>query len=743
MFVCRTFVIIPIRLIRSTFFSLIFCSLALLPVVAQDTSGLDVYKDSSQPVEARITDLLSRLTPDEKLSLLRGVNFGDTHAIPRLGIPAFRMTDGPVGVRDGKPSRVYAGGLSLVSSFDVDMAKKVGVALGRDCRARGYNILLGPAMNFMRSPLNGRNFEYFGEDPLLNGLVACSYVQGLQSQGVAATIKHFVCNDQEFDRDHISSDVDERTLRELYLKPFEMAVKQGGAWCVMDSYNPVNDLHMTENDLLNNKVLKGEWGFKGFTMSDWWALGSTLGEANGGLDLEMPGQDAPTKGHPKNMTAALLQPLIDGGQVTQATIDDKISRIFRVVFTMGWMDRPQLDSSIPLDDAQNDQVALDGAREGIVLLKNKDNLLPLDPNKVKKIVIIGHNAEIAMAAAGGSGHAEYMHGVSLLQALTDVGGSGVQVIEVPWKGGKEQGNKPYGSSDNPDLPDASTDDIKSADAVIACVGYNDYGVNYWNTYKSRQNAEGEGMDRIYDLPDGQAKVIQALAALNPKTIVVLNAGGGVESASWIDSAQSLIDAFYPGQSEGTAVAEIIFGKTNPSAKLPFSWEKKWEDSPAYGNFPTQDTPTENTYKEGVLLGYRWFDTKGIEPLFPFGFGLSYTTFAYSNLALKAADNGDFTATFAIQNTGKTAGAEVAELYVAPPTAQVERPVHELKGFTRVTLDPGQSKTVSIPVTRQDLAYWDPDAKNWTVTAGKYTVQVGGSSRDLGLQADLTEAASAK
>ncbi len=248
------------------------------------------------------------------------------------------------------------------------------------------------------------------------------------------------------------------------------------------------------------------------------------------------------------------------------------------------------------------------------------------------------------------------------------------------------------------------------------------------------------MIRTYDLPDGQAKVIQALAALNPKTIVVLNAGGGVKTTSWIDNVQGFIDAFYSGQSEGTAVAEIIFGKTNPSAKLPFSWEKKWEDGPAYGSFPTKETPTANTYSEGVLLGYRYYDTKNIAPLFPFGFGLGYTTFAYSGLAVKTADNGDFTATFTIQNKGQVAGTEIAELYVAPPTAPVDRPVHELKGFTRVELQPGESKTVSIPVARQDLAYWDPNSKNWMVTLGKYSVQVGGSSRDLDLQADLTEAA---
>ena len=689
----------------------------------------DVYKDASKPVEDRVKDLVSQLTLDEKLSLLRGVNFGDTHTIPRLGIPAFKMMDGPVGVRDGK-SRVYAGGLSLVASFDVDMAKKVGVALGRDCRARGFNILLGPAMNLMRSPMNGRNFEYFGEDPVLNGLVGSGYVQGVQSQGVAATIKHFVGNEQDYDRDHISSTIDERTLREIYLKPFEMAVKQGGAMCVMDAYNPVNDLHMTENDFLNNQVLKGEWGFKGFVMSDWWALGTTLGEANGGLDLEMPGQDSPMPNHPKNMTVPLLKPLIDSGQVTEATIDDKINRIFRVVFTMGWMDRPQRDSSIPLDDPRCDQTALDGAREGIVLLKNEKNLLPLDPSKVKKIVIIGHNAEMSMAAGGGSAHAEYLHGASVLQALTDVGGAGIEVIEVPWK----NGDKPYGADGNPDLPDGSTDAIKSADAVIACVGYNDYDVDYWGTSHQRQNAEGEGMIRRYDLPDGQAKVIEALTALNPKTIVVLNAGGGVETASWLGGVPCLIDAFYSGQAEGTAVAEIIFGKTNPSAKLPFSWEKRWEDNPCYGNFPTKETPTANTYAEGVLLGYRYYDTKTIEPLFPFGFGLSYTTFAFDKLQVVGADPASaaksLTAMFTVTNTGTMAGSEVAELYVAPPPASVVRPVHELKGFARVTLQPGESKQVTISVPQDELAYWDPTSKKWTVTPGDYEIQVGDSSRNL-------------
>lgn len=704
--------------------------LILTLVLAGSLPGFsqDIYKDPTKPVEVRVKDLVSKLTPQEKLSMLVGVGNFSTHAIPRLGVPGFKMTDGPFGVRpdSGVPVRVYAGGLSLAASFDTDMAKKVGVALGRDCRARDIHILLGPGMNILRAPFSGRNFEYFGEDPLLDGALASAYVQGLKSQGVAGTIKHFVGNDQEFDRDHISSEIDERTLREIYLKPFEIAVKQGGALCVMDSYNPVNGLHMTENDFLNNQILKKEWGFQGFVMSDWWALGTPLGEANGGLDLEMPGDNAPMKGHPKNMTPQLLQPLIDSGKVTQATIDDKVTRILRVAFLMGWMDRPQLDSSIPKDDLQGDQVALDGAREGIVLLKNQGNLLPLDASKVKKIVVMGHNAELAIAVGGGSAHANYTHGVSLLDGLKSVGGAGVQVIEIPWKDG-----------DN--LPPASLDDIKTADAVIASVGFNDYNVNYWNTFKSRQNAEGEGMDRIYELPDGQTKVIQALAKLNPKTIVVLNAGGGVETESWLASAAALIDAFYSGQSEGQAVAEILFGKTNPSAKLPFSWEKKWAAgfAPAYGNFPTKETPAANTYSEGVLVGYRWFDTKNVEPLYPFGFGLGYTTFEFTDIAVKANPTGDLIATFTVRNSGKAAGTEVSQLYIAPPAAPVPRPVHELKGFARVTLQPGESKTVSIPVSKADLAYWDPSTKKWTVTPGSYEIQVGDSSRNLPLKAKQT------
>jgi beta-glucosidase len=313
------------------------------------------------------------------------------------------------------------------------------------------------------------------------------------------------------------------------------------------------------------------------------------------------------------------------------------------------------------------------------------------------------------------------------------------VVRIPWTPLPKDADPATATQ----VPPESTDDVKSADLAVVCVGFDGNVKNYFNGGFRSADAEGEQMDRTYSLPSGQVEMVQEVLKLNPRTVVILNAGGSVKTEGWLDGVPVLLDAFYPGQAGGTALAEIILGKTNPSGKLPFSWEKRWEDSAAYGNFPTPETPKANTYKEGILLGYRWFDTKGIEPLFPFGFGLSFTPFAYSNLEIKPATAGDFTATFTIQNKGALAGAEIAQLYVAPPSAPVPRPVHELKGFVRVALQPGESKSVSIPVAKADLAYWSLDTKQWTVTAGSYKIEVGGSSRDLPLQADLTEAESMK
>jgi beta-glucosidase len=503
--------------------------------------------------------------------------------------------------------------------------------------------------------------------------------------------------------------MDERTLRELYLKPFAMSVKSG-VWCVMNSYNLLNGVHATQDAWLNNTLLKGELGFQGLLMSDWDSCYDTLGMANGGLDLEMP--------RGKFFNREKLQPLIDQGKVLDATIDDKVRRQLRVDFSMGWFDRPQEDDSIPKDDPRNAAVALETARAGIVLLKNDRQLLPLDRAKVKKLIVLGPNADPPVTGGAGSSFVTPFYAVSVLAGLEEKAGPGVDIVRVPWNGAV--------------IPDEFIERIKSADAAIICVGFKDETST--GADPSDPASEGEGADRSYALPPYQPALIQAVAKLNPNVIVILNAGGSVATADWVGSAPVLLHAFYPGQAGGIALAEILFGDVNPSGKLPFSWEQRWEDCAAYGNYPTAQDPTSNTYKEGVFLGYRWFDAKGIEPLFPFGHGLSYTTFRFSDLKVSST-GGNPIVTVTVTNTGARKGAEVAQVYVAPPKCPVRRPVRELKGFAKVELNPGESKTVIIPC--DDLSYWDPMKKAWTITPGEYVVSVGDSSRQRYLSAKFS------
>ena len=386
-----------------------------LNLIAAPPDAAPVYKDRGAPVAERVEDLLKRLTLDEKIEMLSGATSMTLHGNDRLGIPALKLSDGPEGVRCYGPSTAYAGGLALAAAWDTALAERVGTAIGRDARARGVHILLAPGMNLYRAPMGGRNFEFFGEDPLLSGMVAAGYIRGVQSQGVAATAKHLIGNEQEFNRHNLSSDMDEQTLRELYLKPFALSVKAGRAWCVMNSYNLLNGVHTGQDGWLDNTLLKGELGFQGLVMSDWDSCYDTLGMANGGLDLEMPGG--------KHFNRENLQPLLDAGKVREATLDDKVRRQLRVAFSMGWFDRPQQDDSIPKDDPQNAAVALDGAREGIVLLKNDGGLLPLDRAKVKKLVLLGPNADPAVTGGAGSSYVETFHAVSLLAGLEQKAGS--------------------------------------------------------------------------------------------------------------------------------------------------------------------------------------------------------------------------------------------------------------------------------------------------------------------------------
>jgi beta-glucosidase len=699
------------------------------------------YKDPKQPVETRIEDLLGRLTLDEKIEMLSGRFPMSLHGNERLGIPAFTMGDACMGIHNYGKTTAYANGIALAATWDVQLAERVGESLGRDCRARGVNFLLAPGMNLYRAPMCGRNFEYLGEDPYLAGDIASHLIRGVQSQQVAVTAKHFVANEQEVDRHDLSSTVDERTLRELYLKPFEMVIKTG-AWGVMSSYNPLNGIHTSQNDWLLNKILKGEWGFGGIVMSDWISCYDTQGIFNGGLDLEMP--------EGKFFNKEKLLPLIQSGKVQQATLDDKIRRQLRVAFSLGWFDRPQQDPSIPKDDPASDALALQGARESVTLLKNEHLLLPLDLTKVKKIVLLGHNADPAVYGGGGSALVDPFHKVSVYQGIRKLVGPKVKVILVPWKRSMSTAASPppvakphpealeaNGAEGTPPIPSEFIAEVKSADVVIVCAGFSQAQVQKEADPK-QFDEEGEGADRSYALPPGQPEVIKAVAALNPRNIVILNAGGSVATKDWIGSVPVFLDAYYPGQNGGTAIAEILFGKTNPSGRLPFSWEKRWEDCAAFGHYPTYEEGKlrRNDYQEGVFLGYRWFDSKKIEPLFPFGFGLNYTTFSYSDLKIVPGKDDTLKVEVTIRNTGTVSGAEIVQLYIQPPKTDVPRPVRELRGFTRVELAPHEGRRVALSLHRRDLAYWDPASKHWKVTPGNYVFAVGSSSAKLLLHEDL-------
>jgi beta-glucosidase len=803
--------------------------LVALPLARADNP---VYKDKTAAVEARVDDLMGRLTLDEKLSLLGGDREFYIRPIPRLGLPEVKMADGPLGVRNYGPSTAYPATIGLAAAWDGDLAREFGASLGNDARARGVGIMLGPAVNINRVPQNGRNFEYLSEDPYLAGSVATQIVLGIQSRGVVATVKHFAANNQETDRGTIDARVSERALEEIYLPAFRAAVTQGHAWAVMSAYNRLNGTYCSANYWLNNKVLKSDWGFTGVLMSDWGAAHDTIGVANGGLDLEMPSG--------VYMNPQTLKPLLASDAVSPVMIDDKVRRIIRLEVANGFLDRDQEISSTPKDDPRSAAVALKIAREAVVLLKNDRGALPLTGKRIKRIVVLGPNAE-GLPAGGGSAHVEAFHYISVADGLrkaapkahvdviqgpgpalldkllatasyegplkadfrsgdwpkpttvytrTDAkvdwdgqsnapgvdtehawvrwsgtirpaasgkyifiaqshGNTNVQLdgkdiieswfnpgdalfAEVELEAGKShtisvetrhdgQGSPAVRFAWGPLPPLLSEDEasrVKSADAVVVCAGFN-------------LMLEGEGSDRSYDLPNDQAELIRTAAALNPRTIVVLNSGGVVGTADWIGGVPALLQAWYPGQEGGRAVADIIMGAAEPSGRLPITYEKRREDSPSFGNYPGSNGTVN--YAEGLLVGYRWFDAKGIAPLFPFGFGLTYTTFAYDKFHVEATTDGRWAVTFQVTNNGTHSGTEVSQVYVSPPvSSKAGRPIRELRGFSRETLVTDQSITVTIILDRNAFSYFDEAKHDWVVEPGSYSVEVGSSSRSIQL-----------
>jgi beta-glucosidase len=676
--------------------ALVICSFPSLAAPAPSDAPPPTYLDPAQPVKKRVEDLLSRMTLEEKIDYLGGRNdsYDRIQSIERLGIPPMKMADGPMGCRTRTgQSTAYPGGIALAATWDREMARKIGVSVGRDCRARGVHIWLAPAVNIYRSPLCGRNFEYLGEDPFLASRIVVPLIQGVQSQDVLATVKHFACNNQEWNRHNISSDVDERTLNEIYFPAFKAAVQQGKVACVMNAYNLLNGVHCSQNDSLLNQTLKGQWGFKGFVMSDWGSTYDGVAAANAGLDLEMP--------NGKFMNRTNLLPAIEDGRVKESTIDDKVRRILHTIIAAGFLDRPQELKNIPLDDPESDRVALEGAREAIVLLKNNRHVLPLDRRAIKSIAVLGPNSDPAVYGGGGSALVKVFHAVSILDGVRQVAGGAIQVLH----------------STN---ADDAVKLAKQADVAVVCVGFN-------------PKLEGEGRDRPFGLPEGQTNLIRTVVEANPRTIVVLNSGGGVAWAGWLDKVPAVLQAWYSGQESGRGVADILFGDVNPSGKLPATFEKKLADNPATPYYHLGKEDHRSPYTEGIFVGYRGYDEKGIEPQFCFGYGLSYTKFHYSRMQMKPKRipaNGQVTVSVDVENTGSRAGDEIVELYVHPVKSSVAQPPKKLCGFERVSLKPGEKKTVSIPLSGDQLALYDVKRHGFVAEPGKFDIMVGSSSRDI-------------
>lgn len=692
------------------------------------------YLDPSKPLEARVDDLLARMTLEEKLALVHADSKFTTAAVPRLGIPRRWLSDGPHGVREdvGPDTWKPAGRtddfaswmpalIGLSSSFNPELSRAYGDVIGEEALKRDKQIMLGPGVNIMRTPLNGRNFEYFGEDPFLTSRMAVSYIRGVQSHEVAACVKHFAANNQEWERGTINVEMDERALREIYLPAFKAAVQEGEVWAVMGAYNKFRGEHACHNNYLLNQVLKEEWGFKGLVMSDWDGTHDTRQAVMNGLDLEM-GTEKPYE------SFYLAGPFREGlskGEFPISILDDKVRRNLRQMIAIG-----ALNGRGPgaINTKAHQETARRVAEESIVLLKNEGDALPLDDTKIKSIAVIGENAVQLQAYGGGSARIKTFYEITPLEGIVRRAG---QRLNVTYSTG-------YRAEPDPDLVGRAVRAASQADIAII-VG----GLNHSKFF------DAEASDRKdMKLPYGQDDLIQRVVEANPRTIVVFLGGGPMEMGPWLAKVPALMLAWYPGMEGGNALARVLFGDVNPSGKLPCTFPRRLEDSPAHalGAYPGKNG--QEVYTEGILVGYRWFDTKKIEPLFPFGYGLSYSSFKYSSLSLSEGKDpkGPLAiAEFEIENTGTREGGEVAQLYVGQAQPGLPRPVKELKGFHKVFLKPGQKQKVLIPLERSAFAYYDPGQKGWVAEKGEFTILIGSSSRDTRLEGkfELTKTSLAK
>ena len=712
---------------------LILSGFGMMSLRAQDNpvaASLPPYLDTNQPVEKRVEDLLGRMTLEEKIALVHADSKFSTAAIPRLGIPRRWIDDGPHGVREdvgpyswnptGRTDD-YATWLpalsALGSTWNVGLAAACGDVLGQEARARDKDIILAPIVDIARTPICGRIYEYFGEDPFLNARMGVSYIEGVQSNDVAACVKHFAGNNQEDGRGIINMDMDDRTLREIYLPPFEAAVKEAHVWAVMGAYTKFRGEYCAYSDYLINKILKGEWGFPGLVMSDWSGTHSTREAALGGLDVEM-GTLVGSEEKWAYTNFFLATPFLDAirtNAIPVSVLDDKVRRSLRVMIATHVFDPARLPGSLNTPDHRATAQRI--AEESMVLLKNNDNALPMDASKIKSVAVIGENAVRHNANGFFGAGVKTMYEVTPLDGIEDLVGSKVNITY-------SVGYSKDGTTRN--MVERAVTAAHQADVAIIVAGLN-----------HSRYLDDEGWDRKdLRLPYGQDELIEQIARTNRHTIVVLVSGPAIEMDPWLERVPAVLQAHYSGMEGGHALARILFGEVNPSGKLTVTYPKALMESPAHalGTYP--GTNGTLFYTEGLLVGYRWFDTKDIEPEFPFGFGLSYTTFEYSNLQLVPGDAGDgplVTARFDLANTSSRAGAEVAELYVHQDNPSPARPLKELKGFTKVFLKPGEKRSVSIPLDQRAFAFYDPSKAGWVSEAGNFEILVGSSSRDIRLQ----------
>jgi beta-glucosidase len=806
-------------------------------------------------LEERIDTLLQSLTLDEQASLLAGADFWTTVPIERVGVPAIKLTDGPNGARGGGSlvggvsAAAFPVAISLAATWNTDLVEEVGAALGEEALSKGARVLLGPTVNIHRSPLNGRNFECYSEDPYLSGRLAVSYIRGVQSRGVSATVKHYVGNDSEFERMTISSDIGERALREIYLVPFEAAVRQAGTWALMTAYNKVNGVFAGEHPRLIRDILKGEWGFDGVVMSDWTGTHTTVEAANAGLDLEMPG---PTwlRGH--RLAAAVRD-----GRVSADAVADSARRLLRLIARVGALDDPTIADEQAIDRPEHRALIRRAGAEGLVLLKN-DGLLPLDMTAGPRIAVIGPNARTAQIMGGGSAQLNAHYRVAPLDGLLAQAGAaeivcddgcantrqlplmtGPFAVEYfnspdfsgevaarqeiaagelmwfmdvlpgvnPWQfsarlttqvtptadgehhfslvsaglsrlfvddallvdnwgawqvgdsymgfGSEEvigaldlRAGQPYDVRVEFAYPPPGVVGLKAVrvglarplgdeaiEAAVLAAAQADVAVLFVGL---TGEWDSEGRDRPHmDLVGRQNELIARVAAANPHTVVVLQTGGPV-AMPWLDRAGAVVQAWYPGQECGHAIADVLTGRVNPAGRLPQTFPARLEDNPAYLNYPGENGRV--VYGEGIFVGYRYYDKKRVAPLFPFGHGLSYTTFAYDNLRLSAetlAPGETLTVTIDVTNSGTRAGQEVVQLYVSDPRATLARPEKELKGFAKVALEPGETQTVRLSLDMRSLALYDDARAAWLAEAGEFEVLAGASSADIRARANFT------